>query len=264
MHIKKKNVARLASLSALGAGALGVAAGTAQAAVVNPAVAVGFAGGVASWTVALPGTWSGAQGHLNVLGTYAANRQSVRVVATAHALFQRVGGILKIASSGNTFSGARAKGTNVGVSAIIAGRHLSVGVTSGFAFGAGYPVGNFNLEYALFTFQSSLATTPTNTAYGWLELSSSVRAANTLGTGFGSNAPQVTVLAYNFSLNGPIESGDPDGIHGGCTGDDENEGDDTGGCAVPEPSSMAMFGLAALAWGATGLRRWRASRNPAA
>jgi hypothetical protein len=191
----------------------------------------------------------------------------VRVVATANALFQRVGGILKIASSGNTFSGARAKGTNVGASAIIAGRHLSVGVTSGFAFGAGYPVGNFTNEYALFTFQSSLANSGAGgTAYGWLELSSSVRAANTLGTGFGSNAPQVTVLAYNFRLDGlPIESGEPDGIPGGCTGgDDENEGDDLGGCAVPEPSSMAMFGLAALAWGATGLRRWRASRNPAA
>ena len=31
MRIKKKNVARLASISALGAGALGVAAGTAEA-----------------------------------------------------------------------------------------------------------------------------------------------------------------------------------------------------------------------------------------
>ena len=34
MRIKKKNVARLASLSALGAGALGVAAGTAHAGIV--------------------------------------------------------------------------------------------------------------------------------------------------------------------------------------------------------------------------------------
>lgn len=43
MRIKKKNVARLASLSALGAGALGVAAGTAQASIISgaPGVVIG-------------------------------------------------------------------------------------------------------------------------------------------------------------------------------------------------------------------------------
>jgi hypothetical protein len=34
---------------------------------------------------------------------------------------------------------------------------------------------------------------------------------------------------------------------------------DTGG--VPEPSTMALAGLGALALGAAGLRRWRAARK---
>jgi hypothetical protein len=37
-----------------------------------------------------------------------------------------------------------------------------------------------------------------------------------------------------------------------------------GDTGVPEPSTMALTGLAALALGATGLRRWRAARKPAA
>jgi hypothetical protein len=69
--------------------------------------------------------------------------------------------------------------------------------------------------------------------YGWLELSNSVSA--TLG-------PEVTVVAWAWDTSGnPIRAGD---------------------VGAPEPSTLALTGLAALAFGATGLRRWRAARRP--
>ena len=57
MRIKSKNVTRLASLSALGAGALGVAAGTAQAGIIYSNVglpAVVGANNAANWVANLP------------------------------------------------------------------------------------------------------------------------------------------------------------------------------------------------------------------
>jgi hypothetical protein len=57
--------------------------------------------------------------------------------------------------------------------------------------------------------------------------------------------PKVTVEGFALDTSGAL-------IKAGDTG------------AVPEPSTMALTGLAALALGATGLRRWRAARKPAA
>ena len=64
--------------------------------------------------------------------------------------------------------------------------------------------------------------------YGWLELSQNVSA---------ENGPDVTLAAYGYDL--------PDQ-------------------GTPEPSTMALSGLAAFGLGAAGLRRWRAVRKPAA
>lgn len=226
MRIKKKNIARLASLSALGAGALGVAAGTAQAGIVSytypSPVTVGPApGGQNSAQVFLPG--------LNVpnfkisrstFGNTISGGWRVYAKGGADVRFRNLGGFLGIVSGGATWS---AVGIPGGASVPIAFRNFNPNQLFGD--------GNFANKYAMFRFTSDAAA-----LYGWLQLSNVV----SLGAG-----PEVTLLAYAYDDSGArIVAGDIGG--------------------VPEPSTMALTGLAALALGATGLRRWRAARTPAA
>lgn len=104
------------------------------------------------------------------------------------------------------------------------------GVQTSSGAGSG---GNFPPMFALFTFQDP-SISP-NLLYGWMELSSSVSD----GSG-----PLVTVEGWAYDDSGnPIAAGD------------------TGEGSAPEPSTMAMTSLGALALGATGLRRWRAARK---
>jgi hypothetical protein len=91
----------------------------------------------------------------------------------------------------------------------------------------------FSDKFALFRFFGSSS----NTFYGWLELSLA------LPTDF-SQGPNATLVALAYDDTGLQ-------IRAGQTVAD----------SVPEPSTMALTGLAALALGAVGLRQWRAARK---
>lgn len=87
-------------------------------------------------------------------------------------------------------------------------------------------------QYALFAFRDAHSVDH----YGWLQLD--IAVSNGAG-------PLITIDEWAYEEDG----------------DELIPAGDTG---VPEPSTMATTGLAALLLGAAGLRRWRAARKPAA
>ena len=93
----------------------------------------------------------------------------------------------------------------------------------------------FSNEYALFTFQNG-----STTLYGWVDLSYSVTDS------FGPNGtPNLTIISWAYANSGAVLPA----------------GDTT--LPTPEPATGIATGLAALALGAEGLRRWRKARKAA-
>jgi hypothetical protein len=227
MQIKRKNVARLASLSALGAGALGVTAGTAQATdiiVYTPSspVLVGFGPGPGG-TLSIYHAAVGSKA-FSVLASF----RKASTNAGVSTWRVDVGG--GVAFQANTI---HSKFLDIVGPGAEWGGHLALGLlhvaTRGSTHVGGY---NGTSQYALFTFEDASF----NNYYGWLQLDSAVS---------GSAGPLITLneWAYDDTPGEFIAAGD------------------TG---VPEPSTMDLTGLAALILGAAGLRRWRAARKPAA
>ena len=237
MRLTKRNAARLASISALGAGALGVGGN----AVAGPIVYTPLNGEVGFG----PGSKS----------IFAASSFKAPIVPGMNAYFRRFAltsssrlatGLIRLAAgvsvnlasqgadlvfrNANAVSGQ--KWSSFRTSSANRSFVLGIRTRSGFTGGNGQD-GTF---YKLFAFLKSSAA-PID--WGWIKLH------ETMGP---PNGPDVQILGIAYDQTGAL-------IAAGDTG--------TSSPATPEPSTIALASLSALALGAAGVRRWRAARNSA-
>jgi len=92
----------------------------------------------------------------------------------------------------------------------------------------------FTDKYLLFAFETTSLL-----QYGWAEVTLQLADADSNAT---ADGPNLTLISYAYDSSGAL-------LPAGDTG------------STPEPSSLAESGLAALVLGAEGLRRWRKARN---
>ena len=255
MKLNRKTVRKLASLSALGAGAIALTADKAEATIISNTVGttVGFSpGSVASWgSGILPGSTSASLFFQR--NSSASSRSGTRRVSASG-----IGKFVKFAYAGTgatrglaTFSAGAKLGANpvtsntrVGLRAWLKTPY-TFSTTSGFVSGSStfHSIrgrNNFTDKFALFTYTGN-----SGPLFGWVELTYAVTDA------FGNNpafGPDLTIIAYGVDDSGlQIAAGDAGG-----------------GAATPEPSAIYMSGLGALVLGAEGLRRWRAAKRQVA
>jgi hypothetical protein len=254
---KKLNLKRLASLTALGAGALGVNAGTAEAYVVYSGIVkqkVGFGSGYGTHaSIALP---NGAGLAFRVFRSTFPNTPGT--ILFLDVIAQNLGGPNGTGASFGvvntdytTLALADPQGAKFGTPPLVKGFGLIAESRGGFDHGsAAYTKFNSTERYLLFRFTGGKLPHP---IYGWAQLSVTLPGH--------SAGPDMTLVSWAYETSGaPL----PAGVHGKAP-----DGTDDISAIVPsaldakEPYTLASTGLAALAFGAKGLHRWRAARKAA-
>jgi hypothetical protein len=243
LAVHKRNLKRLAALSAVGAGAMGVTADRAEASIISGTVS---APNVVGWNDPLTAVGSLAFTLTGTGITVTAQRSAsqttndetttfyrfISVIGNSTAFHWRVQGpstnLLQIVSSGQKWS--TVAGTSGEGNRAYPGGRTWINSAGGYDDKI-YGPSSISNQYALFTFKPG-----STTLYGWMQLSYSV----TSGVGpVDALGPIMTVTRWAYEDGGDV-------IAAGFAG-----------ASVPEPGT---FALAALALGAIGMRRWRSCK----
>lgn len=237
-NLKKK----VASLSALGAGALVFGAAPAEAGIIYSGVLdapVGFTSGTQFYISPGIGA-SNASFAFWATGSSSPSygSRSIRAYGYGGLAIARQFGLIQLFNQGAVWTSGMLPSTSLLVGGRYWGSYTSYySGRRSYVSAFGHPP--FNNEYALFVFDQG-----GNTFYGWMQLSYSVSAQFGPDGAFG---PELTIHDFAWDDSGAL-------IQAGQTVD---------GSAVPEPGTFASAGLAALALGAVGLRSWRKNRKAA-
>lgn len=250
MKLDQKCTTKLASLSALGAGALVAGLGTANAAPIVqtlPPGKVGFDSGYNPSFGATNSLFGGAGFNLftqrNTGGTVSEGK-SRRIMfsglgAGLNFKFATSDAFLKIVGSGATLGAANLAGAGkVATRFWITHIHTTTFSSTYTTRSHKRSPAPFSNKYALFTF-----TFDAQTYDGWVELSLD-KNANVSGTS-ANLGPDMTITEWAF---------DSSNLPAGSTG---SQG------AVPEPGTLASTALGALMLGALGVRRWKQAKRAA-
>jgi hypothetical protein len=256
MRIKKKNVARLASLSALGAGALGVAAGTAHAGIVYTPLSgkVGFSTGYGAF--ATVGILSSAR-----FGLYTIRSSQFPGADPTYRFSNKLWGSSLVFKRGDAVRGQTwNKLAGAGVSSMRLGLRQSTR-SSRWVPGPGHWTSTLSGQSRIFTYTPGTSTWKTYTQQSHSGTNGYFYKLFQFNGGslYGGD-----LYGWAYFLQNVTDTAGPDVDILGVAYDDSGTVIPAGDTGVPEPSTMALTGLAALALGATGLRRWRAARKPAA
>jgi hypothetical protein len=246
--LSRKSMKKLASLTALGAGAVALTPDNAEASVIysGPMDAkVGIATGYGPTYVSplLPG---GAQFEFNLV-SYAYTTATHHIVYHVISLYAKglggaAGPFFEKTQTNPPLPGSAMKVVNSGALWSTLGPPLENPLVA-YRFWVGpigyvYGLKSFTNKYAMFKFNGCAVST----CYGWIDLSLSV--ANKPPFRNTSNGPNLDVLGFAYDDSGTL-------IPAGYKGPN----------SIPEPSTFELAGLAALALGAEGLRRWRTARK---